>query len=211
MTDYEDQTHAAPPETSANDVHEWRRQDQTIADRAAQLDSIDRMPWSVVDMTFEHKAYLPSSVDLSVDSPCRTLSHMLSLASFPVAAAGSFDAVGGNASKYYVHVGNNTKVTCVSGERIKVLTDALNQQTWRQMSNHRAELLSALRGAVLGREEQVSKCRWSAYASSQCCMFFEHETHAKSVVDALNGIYQKLVDEDRAAIVAVMLAAIGPT
>ena len=182
---------ALPPESSVNDFHREREQDQAIAQLTEQLAAMAGPLWKVgVDASVTDR--------LASEPAFKAVASMLALISEPVSSVGSYRANSAPGTYHYVNVGH-LKVACRNPAAGAELSRCLIRATWDVLAPVRASYLKWLHD--FSRQGGPSDARFpsrvAVSSGIQRVAFVDTPEAAASLCDALNGVYERHVADAR--------------
>lgn len=178
---------AAPAESSVNDVHILRAQDQSLMQLAVQYQDMATPPWS-----YEALQELP---DLAAGgSAIGRRTQVLAAMMTPPCAAGSQRGTSARETLWFLNFGTN-KVSAASDKECKALHKKLTDEYYATIAPHRKATLqeivalTAQKGPFEAKVRHIARC-------GQTRVAFDTQEEAEGMAERLNTLYAAAIQSE---------------
>ncbi len=179
-----------PPESSVNDVHLAREQDQALMQLAVQYEEMRAPPWQY-EVAFEIPDMAAGST--AIGRKAQALSAMMT----PPSVAGSQRGTSARQSLWFMNFGQN-KIGAASEIACKDLHQRLNAQYFSIVAARRKDLLQQIIALTQGAADvkpPVAAARHSAKCG-QTRIVFDTQDEAEGMAERLNIAYRETIQPE---------------
>ncbi len=178
-----------PPESSVNDVHILREQDQALLQLAVQYEEMRSPPWE-----YEVAINIP---DMAAGStPIGSKAQALSAMMTPPSAAGSQRGTSARQSLWFMNFGKN-KIGAASEIACKQLHERLNAQYFSVVASHRKHILQQI--IELTKDSSARKPAVETRHFARCGqtrVVFDTQEEAEGMTERLNIAYRETIQPE---------------
>lgn len=174
-----------PPESSVNDVHLLREQDQALAQLAVQYEDMVKPPWS-----YESITQIP---DVAAGAtPLGRRTQILSAMMTPPSAAASQRGTSARATLWFMNVGAN-RVAAASDAACKVIHKRINDDYFAIIAEHKAATLQQIVSLAMTPDLAITQPGMHAAKCGQTRVVFSTREQAEGMAEKLNVSYAAIV------------------
>ncbi len=177
---------AAPPESSMNDVHLMREQDQALAQLAVQYEDMIKPPWT-------YTALANGIPDIAAGAtPLGRRTQMLAAMSTPISAAGSQRGTSARQTLWFMNVGSN-KVSATTKDACEATHKRINEAYFSITADRRKEVLQQIVSLTTTPEAVATVPTMHAACCGQTRVVFATQEEAEGMAEKLNSSYAEIV------------------